>query len=93
MSNTPNNPLKEADIDAIKQLIKKYDQLYAELNSAEAQVQKLMEVQKTIVEALTTNRQIEEYLFERIAARENVEIEYVKKLASAWASENTQKKN
>jgi len=93
MSNTPNSPLNEDDIDAIKQLIKKYDQLYAELNSAEAQVQKLMEVQKTIVEALTTNRQIEEYLFERIAARENIETDFVKKLAAAWASENTQKKN
>jgi hypothetical protein len=93
MSNTPNNPLKEADIAAIQQLIKKYDQLYAELNSAEAQVQKIMEVQKTIVEALTATREMEEYLFERIASRENVEMDFVKKLASAWASENTQKKN
>ena len=93
MSNTPNNPLKEADIAAIQQLIKKYDQLYAELNSAEAQVQKIMEVQKAIVEALTATREMEEYLFERIASRENVETDFVKKLASAWASENTKKKN
>ena len=93
MSNTINNPLKEEDITAIKQLIKKYDQLYAELNSAEAQVQKIMEVQKTIVEALTATREMEEYLFEQISARENIEIDFVKKLASTWASENTQKKN
>jgi hypothetical protein len=92
MSNTINNPLKEEDIAAIKQLIKKYDQLYGELNHAETQVQKLMDIQKTIVEALTANRQTEENLFDAIAARENIEKDFVKKLAAAWASENTKKK-
>jgi len=92
MSNTPNNPLKEEDIAVIKQLIKKYDQLYGELNHAEKQVQKLMEVQKSIVEALTANRETEELLFDAIAARESIDKDFVKKLAAAWATENTQVK-
>jgi len=91
MLNTLNSPLQENDIAAIKQLIKKYDQLYGELNHAETQVQKLMAIQKTIVEALTANRQTEENLFDTIAVRENIDKDFVKKLAAAWAAENTKK--
>lgn len=82
------NPFKDGDLQKIQSLVKTYDQLYGEMVSLEENVQKILKAQEAIIGSLKEKREEEERFFAGIAERENVEVQFLKNLATTWVQEN-----
>jgi hypothetical protein len=81
------NPFNKKHLSQIAALVIKYDTLYNELGGLETKVQALLLEQERVVNQLNAIRQDEERFFEETSAELDIDIDYLKRMASIWAKE------